>query len=108
MAITSERIAGQSQVISGRADSPEAVRQRERAAAFEAEAKALREELGRAERKDRASRRRVGEASSRRSAPSDTKDSGREARRAARRESLGLTPRLPQPPGHDREDENER
>jgi hypothetical protein len=108
MAITSERIAGQSVVISGRADSPEAIRQRERAATFRSEAKVLREELGVPDRESRATRQRGGDASTPRSAAPDAKESGREARRAARRESLGLAPRPPQPPGRDREEENER
>lgn len=42
MAITSNRIATQSEIITGRKDSPEAVRQRDRAAAFQKEAQELR------------------------------------------------------------------
>lgn len=45
MAITSNRIAAQSMVITGRTDPAEGVAQQERAAAFQAEAKALREHL---------------------------------------------------------------
>lgn len=42
MAITSNRIATQSEIITGKKDSPEAVRQRDRAAAFQKEARELR------------------------------------------------------------------
>lgn len=42
MAITSERIATQSEIITGKNDSPEAVRQRDRATAFRKEAQELR------------------------------------------------------------------
>lgn len=45
MAITSERIATQSEVIVGRRNSPEAVKQRERAVAFQKEAQELRREF---------------------------------------------------------------
>lgn len=45
MAITSERIATQSEVIVGQRNSPEAVKQRERAAAFQKEAQELRREF---------------------------------------------------------------
>jgi hypothetical protein len=44
MAITSERIAGQSEIIVGKMNSPEAVRQRERAKEFQEQSKALRQE----------------------------------------------------------------
>ena len=44
MAITSERIAGQSEIIVGKMNSPEAVKERARATAFKAEAEKLREE----------------------------------------------------------------
>jgi len=44
MALTSERIAAQSEVIIGRSDTPEAVRQRARAKSFQEEAQALRKE----------------------------------------------------------------
>ncbi len=44
MAITSERIAGQSEIIVGKMNSPEAVRQRERAKEFQEQAKSLRQE----------------------------------------------------------------
>ena len=44
MAITSHRIAGQSEVITGRRDSEEAVRFRERATEYEAQSKELRQE----------------------------------------------------------------
>jgi hypothetical protein len=44
MAITSHRIAGQSEVITGRRDSEEAVQFRERAADYEAQSKELRQE----------------------------------------------------------------
>lgn len=44
MAITSERIAGQSEIIVGKMNSPEAVRQRERAKSFQEQAKTLRQE----------------------------------------------------------------
>lgn len=44
MAITSERIAGQSEIIVGKMNSPEAVKERARAKAFKAEAEKLREE----------------------------------------------------------------
>lgn len=44
MAITSERIAGQSEIIVGKMNSPEALRQRERAKDFGQQAKALRQE----------------------------------------------------------------
>lgn len=44
MAITSHRIAGQSEIITGRHDSEEAVRFRERAAEYEAQSKELRQE----------------------------------------------------------------
>ena len=44
MAITSHRIAGQSEVITGRRDSEEALQFRERAADYEAESKQLRQE----------------------------------------------------------------
>ena len=44
MAITSRRIAGQSEVITGRRDSEEAVRFRERATDYEAQSKELRQE----------------------------------------------------------------
>jgi len=42
MAITSNRIATQSEIITGKKDSPEAVRQRDRAASFQKEAQELR------------------------------------------------------------------
>jgi len=44
MAVTSERIAGQSEIIVGKMDSPEALRQRERAKAFQELAQGLRKE----------------------------------------------------------------
>ena len=44
MAVTSERIAGQSEIIVGKMNSPEAVKERARAKAFKAEAEKLREE----------------------------------------------------------------
>ena len=47
MAVTSERIAGQSEIIVGKMNSPEAVKERARAKAFKAEAEKLREEYRR-------------------------------------------------------------
>ena len=44
MAITSQRIAGQSEIITGRLNSPDALRQRERAEGFQKQAQALRRE----------------------------------------------------------------
>lgn len=44
MAITSNRIAGQSEIIVGKMNSPEAIKQRERAKAFQEQASALRRE----------------------------------------------------------------
>lgn len=44
MAITSERIAGQSEIIVGKMNSPEAVKQRERAKVFQEQAQTLRQE----------------------------------------------------------------
>ena len=44
MALTSERIAGQSEIIVGKMNSPEAMRQRERAKVFQEQAQALRKE----------------------------------------------------------------
>ena len=45
MALTCNRIAVQNQIITGRSDSPDAVAQRDRAAAFQAEASGLREQV---------------------------------------------------------------
>jgi hypothetical protein len=44
MSITSHRIAGQSEIIVGRSNTDEAIRQREQAAKYEAEAKELRQQ----------------------------------------------------------------
>ena len=43
MALTSHRIASQSETITGRADSPEAVQMRERAVGFESQSSTLRQ-----------------------------------------------------------------